>query len=534
MKSRVLPIGIQSFSKIRCKNYLYVDKTEFIYKLASEAGIYFLSRPRRFGKSLLISTLEAYLSGQKELFNGLKIKKLEEENPTGENGAWTPSPVIKMDFNAGNYDSADGLREKISELLFSYEKIWGKEKEIKSLEGRFISLIQTMYKKTGLRVAVLIDEYDKPLLQNISNKKLNNEMRDILKAFFGVLKSVDDYTRFVFITGVTKFSHVSIYSDLNQLRDISLLAEYNDICGMTMNEIESVFLPEIENLAKRNKLTVKEVKQKLTQKYDGYKFTGFIDEVNGIFNPFSILNCLTDLEFENYWFKTGTPSFLVEMMDKTNFDVRKLANGVERDASVFDSYRADQDDIVPLFYQSGYFTIKDYDSMFNIYTLAVPNVEVEYGLYESLYKYCLGKGRAEGKLEIRAFIKALMKADIDTFINILKSLIATIPYDDTRKSDKAYTYKVAVFLIFTLAGQYIRSEVHTIKGRMDAVCETVDSVYIFEFKMADAPDGTADDAIKQIEDNGYDNPFKASNKQIYKLGVVFDSKERNIVEWKVK
>ena len=539
MESRVLPIGIQSFSKIRENNYLYVDKTEYIYSLASNAGIYFLSRPRRFGKSLLISTLSEYLSGNKKLFKGLKIEKLEEEKPTGENGAWTPSPVIKFDFNSGMYDSVEGLKSAISYRLSNYEQELGVTKEFNGekidLSARFDRLIRETHRKTGLKVAVLVDEYDKPLLQNISNETLNSEMRQILKSFFGVLKSVDDLIRFVMITGVTKFSHVSIFSDLNQLNDISMDNYYNAICGITLSEIEENFNPEIDIISKSLSLSREDIIKKLTLKYDGYCFTEPKAGVSRIYNPFSLLSCFFQKAIRNYWFATGTPTFLVEIMKSTHYDVQKLLTGVDAKVSFFNEFRADSASPIPLFYQSGYLTIGEYDSALQRYKLVVPNDEVKYGLVESFIPLYLGIPEGTGT-SVEDFVAQITEGDIDGFMQSLAALIASIPYDDTRKADKTYsyeyTYKVAVFLIFTLAGQYIRSEVHTIKGRMDAVCETSGYVYIFEFKMSNAPDGSSDAALQQIENQEYDIPFKASGKQIVKIGIVFDANKRNITEWK--
>ena len=539
MSKRELPIGVQSFQDLRSRGCLYVDKTRLIYELASRGKVYFLSRPRRFGKSLLISTLDAYLSGRKELFEGLAIEKLEEENPTGEKGAWTKSPVIRLDFSIGKYDSIESLQSTIDAKLSAYEDIWGKKPSNQTFSDRFYGIIEQAHERTGLKAVVLVDEYDKPLLETMDEgqEELNALMRKELKSLYGTLKGADDYTRFVLITGVTKFSHVSIFSDLNQLNDISLDAEYNEICGMTLDEIKAAFSPEIDNLAKSNEVTRDAAIARLTAKYDGYCFSDPKKAGKGIYNPFSVLNCFAKNDYRSFWFATGTPTFLIKTMEGKRFDPQRMLCGVNEKSSVFTDYRIDSATPIPLFYQSGYLTIKDYDPALDRYRLEVPNDEVKYGLVENFLPPYAGIENGSG-VSVEDFVAELSEGDTDAFMQSLSSLISSIPYDETRSSDKQYTYeytyKVAVFLIFTLCGQYIRSEVHTLKGRCDSVCETNDHVFIFEFKMADAPDGTADEALSQIEKMGYAEPYKASGKEIIKLGVVFDSKQRAITEWKAE
>ena len=364
---RKFPIGVQSFESIRRNDYLYVDKTAQIYLLANSGKAFFLSRPRRFGKSLLISTLEAYFQGQKELFTGLAIEKLEKE--------WVQYPVLHLDLNAELFNSPESLQALLSNQLTQWEQKYGKGEDETTLSLRFKGIIRRAAEQTGQSAVVLIDEYDKPLLQSINKPELHNAYKDILKAFYGVLKSADKDLRFYLLTGVTKFSQVSVFSDLNQLRDISMNERYNTLCGLTWAEIERDFQPELEELGKVYKLSQEQVREKMTALYDGYHF---MYGAEGLFNPFSILNVLSDAKFENYWFRTGTPTFLVELLKETDYDLRNI-DGVELDVDSFADYKAETIELIPALYLSGYLTIKDFDKRFNIYTLGFPNDEVRHG-----------------------------------------------------------------------------------------------------------------------------------------------------------
>lgn len=371
---RKLPIGIQTFEKLREGNYLYVDKTAMVYQIASVSVPYFLSRPRRFGKSLLISTFEAYFQGRKDLFQGLAIEKLETK--------WEQYPVFHLDLNAENYKNADSLRIILNSNLERWEGLYGRGAGEDSLSTRFSGVIRRACEQTGKQVVVLIDEYDKPLLQAILDKSLLDEYRSILKAFYGVLKSADRYIRFVFLTGVTKFAQVSVFSDLNQLNDISMDREYNALCGVTKDELVKVFTPEIQRLSESEDLTFEETLFRLERQYDGYHFCE--NTVVGLFNPFSLLNVFQKTKFGNYWFQTGTPTYLVSLLKQSDYDLRLLVNGVEVTASAFSEYRAEANNPLPMIYQSGYLTIKDYDKEFLLYTLAFPNDEVRYGFLNFL------------------------------------------------------------------------------------------------------------------------------------------------------
>lgn len=364
---RKLPIGIQTFEDLRRKDFLYVDKTELVYNLTNTGKAYFLSRPRRFGKSLLVSTFKSYFEGKKELFKGLAIEQLERE--------WNQYPVLHLDLNAEKFDSIERLSGIINRHLSLWEETWGKEDYEKSLADRFSGIIRRACQQTGMQVVVLIDEYDKPLLQNLLNESLLEEYRSTLKAFYGVLKSADEYLRFVFLTGVTKFAHVSVFSDLNHLSDISMIPEFATLCGITRDELINVFTPELEKLSKNHGLTFEETVEKMASKYDGYHFR---ENTPGMFNPFSVLNALRYLLFDDYWFQTGTPTFLIDMLKESDYDLRTLIEGVEAEQSSFAEYRAETNNPIPLIYQSGYLTIKDYDREFRSYTLCFPNDEVKY------------------------------------------------------------------------------------------------------------------------------------------------------------
>ena len=368
---RKLPIGIQTFEKLREGDYLYVDKTALVWRIASTETPYFLSRPRRFGKSLLLSTFEAYFEGKKELFEGLAIADMEKE--------WKTYPLFHLDLNAEKYDSPQALVEILSRQLTQWELKYGKGEDEETLSGRFAGVIRRACEQSGRGVVVLVDEYDKPLLQALGDDALLDDYRKTLKAFYGVLKSSDRYLRFVFLTGVTKFAQVSVFSDLNQLNDISMKPQYATICGITRQELEDTFIPELNRLAETNELTYEETLNKMTALYDGYHFCEFAE---GVFNPFSVLNVFDGYKFSNYWFQTGTPTFLVELLKKSEYDLRTLIDGVEANASSFMEYRVDANNPIPLIYQSGYLTIKGYDKRFGNYLLKFPNDEVRYGFMD--------------------------------------------------------------------------------------------------------------------------------------------------------
>jgi len=511
---RKLPIGIQTFEKLREGGYLYVDKTAFIWKIASTETPYFLSRPRRFGKSLLLSTFEAYFEGKKELFKGLAIAGLEKE--------WKKYPVLHLDLNAKKYVNSDDLLAILNQHLEKWETVYGDEKKDRSPEERFSYIIRCASEQSGCGVVVLVDEYDKPLLQALGNDSLLDDYRRTLKAFYGVLKSSDRYLRFVFLTGVTKFAQVSVFSDLNQLNDISMKPQYATVCGITKQELEVTFAPELDRLAETNGLTYEETLNKMTALYDGYHFCEFAE---GVFNPFSVLNVFDGFKFSNYWFQTGTPTFLVELLKESDYDLRTLIDGIETSASSFTEYRVDANNPIPLIYQSGYLTIKDYDKEFQLYRLAFPNDEVRYGFLNFLVPYYTPVNEDEQNFYIGKFVQELRAGEVDAFLTRLQAFFADFPYELSDATERHY--QVVFYLVFKLMGQFTSAEVRSARGRADAVVKTPKYIYVFEFKL----NGTAEQALQQIDEKGYLIPYQADDREVVKVGVEFSAEKRNINRW---
>ena len=514
---RKLPVGIQTFADIRTQGYLYVDKTALVWQIANSGKPYFLSRPRRFGKSLLISTFEAYFEGRKDLFCGLDIERLEEK--------WEKHPVLHLDLNAEKYDSIESLNAILSYQLTQWEAVYGKGEDENTLTNRFKGVIQRAYEQTGRGVVVLVDEYDKPLFQNLHNEELMEECRNTLKAFYGVLKSADRYLRFIFITGVTKFSQVSVFSDLNQLNDISLDYDFGTLCGITHEELVVNFSPEIETLAKVNGLSKEEAVEQMTRQYDGYHFHPYAD---GVYNPFSVLNAFYKKEFGNYWFQTGTPTFLVKSLLKSDYDLRILMDGVEAPAISFSEYRAEANNPIPLIYQSGYLTIKGYDKRFKNYTLGFPNDEVRYGFLNFVVPFYTPITDDKKNFYVGQFIKELENGETDAFMKRFEAFFADFPYELNDKTERHY--QVVVYLIFKLMGQFVQAEVHSASGRADAIVQTQKYVYVFEFKL----NGTAEEALQQINSKGYAVPFQKDSRQVVKIGVEFSTELRNVNRWLVE
>ena len=527
---RKMPIGVQDFEKLILGGYVYVDKTKFVYQLA-QGNCYFLSRPRRFGKSLLLSTLKQYFLGNKDIFKGLAIEKLEEENPTSfDKVAWAKHPVIYIDLNSEKYDSLDSLKKALNRSLEPLENEYNLKPGNETLSGRFIKIIQTANKKAGRQAVVLVDEYDKPLLQTIDKPELFDDYRATLKAFYGVLKSEDANLRFSMLIGVTKFSQVSVWSDLNNLNDITMDNRYCGICGITESELKKHFVEEIKILAEKNELYEDECFAKLKQKYDGYHFSKKAEEV---YNPFSLLNTFDKLEFNDYWFQTGTPTFLVEEIKRNNYDLRKLIDGVDVDSQRLTEYSVVGNNPIPILVQSGYLTIKGYDSRFDTYHLELPNEEVKYGFLNFLSPDFIGTKSFsfDSDFDIRKFVKDIESCNVDAFMTRLQSIIASLPYPTDAKNQTVemleYNFQVAVYLTFTLMGQFTQCEVHSIKGRADAIVETQDAVFIFEFKTNDS----AENALAQIDELCYAEKYNSSNKKIVKIGAEFNTQERKLVEW---
>ena len=522
-KPRKLPIGIQSFEKLREGGFLYVDKTDYVYRLAESGIPYFLSRPRRFGKSLFLSTLRAYFEGRRDLFEGLKIMDLEGDGPD----AWQTYPVFYIDFNKENFRQEKALEMVLEAHVRDWEAIYGDDEITGSLPIRFQRMIKKAYESTGKRVAVLVDEYDKPLLEGADPEQIEHN-KAAFKGFFSTLKSYDQYLKFVFITGVTKFSKVSIFSDLNQLKDISLLPDYAGICGITEKELNKNFMPEIEACAAALDITADECRQELKKMYDGYHFG---QNTDGVYNPFSLLNALQDRQFDMYWFSSGTPTFLLERLKKSSFDPKQITEGeVYADSSVLTDYRYDNPNPVPLFYQSGYLTIKSYDKRFRSYQLDYPNDEVRYGFLNSLVPIFLQTEDKEEKdpLDIRSFVTDIEKARTDSLKDRFTALFAKLPYPNDEKIVEQ-NFQNVIYIVFMLLGQYTMTEIHSAKGRADCIVETADYVYLFEFKR----DKSAEEALRQIDDAGYAKPYAADPRKLLKVGVNFNSKDRTIDGWEM-
>ncbi|UTC43190.1 ATP-binding protein [Treponema sp. OMZ 857] len=550
---RKLPIGIQSFKDLREKKFLYVDKTAYLSRLVNNSKVYFLSRPRRFGKSLFLSTLAAYFLGQKELFKDLYIEQAEEEQAVREQrSAWLEYPVLYLDFNTGQYELSGALDETLSYFLDTEEPRYNLQKSGLSHAKRFTSLIKAAYQQTGKQVVILVDEYDKPLLQTMGvNEELNEHYRNTLKAFYSVIKTCDQYIRFAFLTGVTKFSKISIFSDLNNLRDISMEEDYAGICGLTQTELEETFQPDIQTLATRQNMDYPQALTTLKQWYDGYLFH---PAGEGMYNPFSVLSALAKKEISSYWFGTGTPTFLVNFLKEAGYYIPDLDGNVELNQTGLETYRAVAQDALPILFQAGYLTIKKYISDLRLYQLGFPNDEVRYGFLENLLPAYSGLTLSQSGVWIGRFVQDIRKGNVDEFMERLKSIISSIAYDNFTEQNlklREQNYQTAVYLVFALMGQFVQTEVHchstamegggsmqqrcfggaetrsqnytwmySFDRRADCVLKTADTVYIFEFKLSG--NGSAEDALNQIKTQEYAVPYKASGQKIVLIGAGFD------------
>lgn len=508
------PIGLQDFEKIRKEGYTYVDKTALIYKLANEGNYYFLSRPRRFGKSLLMSTMAAYFSGKRNLFKGLAIEKLVKD--------WTVYPVLHLDLNTGKYDSEESLNRVLDNFLSKLEVKYGTFHSETTLELRFMGLIERIAEKEGHPVVILVDEYDKPMLQAINNDKLQDEFRSTLKAFYSVLKTQDKYIRFAFLTGVTKFGKVSVFSDLNNLTDISMDARYQTICGITEKEMRENFEEGIKNLSECYGISYDETCIRLKKRYDGYHF---VEHGEGIYNPFSLLNTFSSCKFGSYWFETGTPTFLVRLLQRDNFYLPGLTEQ-EVTADFLNSIDSMGKSPIPIIYQSGYITIKGYNERFNFYRLGFPNEEVEEGFINYLLPYYTHVGSDQGPMFIGKFVLDLEQGKIDDFMNRMQVMFYNTDYKIV--GDAELYFQNAFYIVTILLGFYVDVERTISDGRIDMVVKTSDYIYIFEFKY----DKTADIALQQIDDKGYAKPFANDSRKLIKVGVNFSREHRCIDDWK--
>ncbi len=513
---RRFPIGIQNFEQLRTDNCVYIDKTELIYKLTHTDRVYFLSRPRRFGKSLLVSTLEAYFQGKKELFQGLAMEQLEQ--------TWESYPVLHLDFSLTKYLNVKDLTGQLNLFLYRWEDMYGKDDREQSAAERFQGIILRAYQQTGKPVVILIDEYDAPLLDSNSDQHLQQQLRNELRRFFSPLKGLGKYLRFLFLTGISKFSQLSIFSELNNLQNISLRDDFSTICGITEEELLTMLKQDIERMAKANGETFEEASAHLKRRYDGYHFSKNCPD---IYNPFSLFSALNALDYQNFWFSTGTPTFLLDILQRSDFDVRIL-DGLNATDEQFDAPTDQIADPIPVLYQSGYLTIKGYDPEFRLYRLAYPNGEVRYGFTESLLPGYVHRFPRENTFYAVSFIQDLQRGDIESCLERTRSFFASIPHDLENKTEKHY--QTIFYLLFRLMGQYVETEVKTATGRADAVVKLPDAIYVFEFKF----DGTPEEAMAQIESKQYALPYETDGRKIVKVGVNFDSATRTIGKWLVR
>lgn len=517
---RKYPIGIQTFADIRNDGYMYIDKTRYVEQLVKGGKFYFLSRPRRFGKSLMISTLQSYFEGKRELFKGLHIDRDDVE--------WVERPVIRLDFNAELYNGIEAIYSIINRQLSRYERKYALGANTDTVNARFENLIQGLHEKTGHRVAILIDEYDKPMLQAIGNPELTDAYRDILKAFYGVVKGSDEHIKFAFLTGVTKFSKVSIFSDLNNIEDITLADEYSAICGITEEEIHSFMDEDIARLAEKNKLSKEECYAKLKEWYDGYHFSSDI-EIPGVYNPFSLLNTLKKLKFQDYWFQTGTPTFLLKVLRNCHYRLDNITKDAVT-ADLLGEVNSLEHTPLPLLYQSGYLTLTDYDDTFQEYKLDFPNEEVRVGFYRYLANYYIYKEERSIKSPffLGEFVRDILAGKAEQFMQRLDAFLADGDYQIA--GDMELYFQNVMVIVFKMLGIHVQTERHTSNGRVDVVMQTNDYIYIIELKL----DGTADEALKQIEEKQYAAPFAMDDRTIIRIGATFGTESRKLDEWKIQ
>ncbi len=519
MALKLYPVGIQTFERIRKEDKLYIDKTEYIYRMTHVGGCYFfLSRPRRFGKSLLVSTFDSYFSGKKELFKGLAIEKLEQN--------WTKHPVLHFDMSGGKHMEKEQLEDYLSNRLETEEVKWGITNPKRGANDRLTELITTAYKKSGKQVVVLIDEYDAPMLDVAHERDSLDILRNIMRNFYSPLKMCKPMLRFVFLTGITKFSQISIFSELNNIKNISMDNEYAGICGITKEELLTQMSEDIDVLAKAQEITRDEAIEKLKENYDGYHFSPASPDV---FNPFSLLNCFDDKNFGAYWFSSGTPTYLINMLRQFKVLPTKIGKTLAR-ASAFDAPTENMKTITPLLYQSGYITIKGYDKMSQLFTLDLPNKEIKVGLFENLLpNYLEGMYAEEGDVAIAQMSVLIRQGDMDGALRLLQEFLGTVPYCNNTNYEGHY--QQVLFIIFTLLTHFVVDvEVHTPNGRVDIVMLTKDTLYIMELKL----NKDAQTAMQQINLKQYDQRFARCGKPIVKVGINFDAKKGNIENWTIE
>ena len=522
-EQRIYPVGIQDFEKLRTKGAIYVDKTDLIYNLSRKDYV-FLSRPRRFGKSLLSSTLKYYFLGRKDLFQGLAIEQLEKE--------WIQYPVLHFDLSTAKNRDLAGIRSELERQLRKYETIYGKDEENDSPGQQLAYLINAAHKQTGKKTVVIIDEYDAPMLDVLHEDERMAEVRKIMQEFYAPLKACDADLRFVFITGITKFSQLSIFSVINNLSNVSMQPEFSAICGITEEELHSVFEEDIAMLAEEYECTPDEMRQQLKERYDGYHFS---DKSADIYNPFSLLKAFAQKMLNDYWFESGTPTYLIRQMQRFHTDILSLDN-VSATAPDFDQPTEGMTDALPLLYQSGYLTIKNYNRKLNLFTLGIPNNEVRVGLTANLLPLYTYPSTYRTSSFAMQFHEAIYYEDLEKALVAMRAYLAGIPYPEGGKAiledmEKCeYYYETIFYLIFSFMNRHIQTQVKTCRGRADMVMYTAKAIYVFELKI----NKTAQEALEQIDERGYMIPYTADERKLIKCGISFSTQTRTIEDWVIK
>lgn len=516
-QARRYPIGIQTFSEIRERNYLYIDKTQYLVDFIDKGYKYvFLSRPRRFGKSLFASMIHAYYEGRKDLFEGLAMGEYEKD--------WVKHPVLHLDMSAAKHMDKDMLERYLADMLTDQEAVFGYKSEKQDPNIRLKDLVVTANRLTGRKVALIIDEYDAPLLDVVHEEQNLAALRRATQNFYSPIKSLDPYLEFVFLTGITKFAQLSIFSELNNLFNISMYDKYSAICGISSEELHTQMLPDVERLAEHLHLSVDETFERLKRKYDGYHFSKNSEDV---YNPFSLIKALASGDIGDYWFDSGTPTYIIKLLQKYNVGLRDLT-GQDAGVSDFDVSPENMTTVLPLLYQSGYLTIKHYDPMIDLYTLGYPNEEVRMGMVRSLAANYLTPAEGTNSSFVIKFVKAVIADDMEQALTLLRAYLAGVSYRLSNKTER--DVQTIFYLVFSLIGSFIKVEEESAHGRADVVITLPSVVYVMELKF----DGSADAALRQIDEKGYLIPYTADGKRLVKVGVNYSSEERTITEWRIE
>ena len=516
-QARKYPIGIQTFSEIRERNYLYIDKTQYLVDFIDKGYKYvFLSRPRRFGKSLFASMIHAYYEGRKDLFEGLAMGEYEKD--------WVKHPVLHFDMSAAKHMDKDMLERYLADMLTDQEAVFGYKSEKQDPNIRLKDLVVTANRLTGRKVALIIDEYDAPLLDVVHEELNLVALRRTMQNFYSPIKSLDPYLEFVFLTGITKFAQLSIFSELNNLFNISMYDKYSAICGISSEELHTQMLPDVERLAEHLHLSVDETFERLKRKYDGYHFSKNSEDV---YNPFSLIKALASGDIGDYWFDSGTPTYIIKLLQKYNVGLRDLT-GQDAGVSDFDVSPENMTTALPLLYQSGYLTIKHYDPMIDLYTLGYPNEEVRTGMVRSLAANYLTPAEGTNSSFVIKFVKAVIADDMEQALTLMRAYLAGVSYRLSNKTER--DVQTIFYLVFSLIGSFIKVEEESAHGRADVVITLPSVVYVMELKF----DGSADAALRQIDEKGYLIPYTADGKRLVKVGVNYSSEERTITEWRIE